>query len=147
MPDALATRAAPWALGVGVALMGAAMAVPAVTGWDVHVRWFPPLHAIWEPRVGPGTVPALLLAALGSAYAGPLAERLSWRRLLLASYGAGLAWLLALALVDGTEGIGHILDTDYEYLQTARATTDIPATLGLLIGQGAITGLTTGQTE
>jgi hypothetical protein len=29
----------------------------------------------------------------------------------------------------------------------ARPETDIPATLGLLIGQGAITGLTTGQTE
>jgi hypothetical protein len=37
--------------------------------------------------------------------------------------------MLALALVDGRDGIGHILGTDYEYLQTARATTDLAHTL------------------
>ena len=26
------------------------MAIPAVFDWDVHVRYFPPLHAEWDPR-------------------------------------------------------------------------------------------------
>jgi hypothetical protein len=105
------------------------MALPAVTGWDVHVRSFPPLHAEWDPRIGPGTLPALLIAALAVWQSVDLAMRLPWGALLLSSYAAGLAWLLSLAFVDGRSGIGTILDTEYEYLDTARATTDLPATL------------------
>lgn len=111
------------------ALVALAMALPAATGWNVHVRSFPPLHAEWMPRVGPGTVPAVLVALLALRYAGPMAQRLSWRRLLLASFAVGLLWMLALALVDGRDGIGVILQTPYEYLRTARATDDLPATL------------------
>ena len=37
----------------------------------------------------------------------PLAESLTWGRLLLASYVAGLAWMLALAFVDGQDGVGR----------------------------------------
>ena len=105
------------------------MALPAVTGWDVHVRSFPPLHAEWDPRIGAGTVPALAIAALAVWLSVGLAQRLSWRGLLAASYAAGVAWLFGLATVDGQDGIGVILDTEYEYLDTARATSDLPATL------------------
>ncbi len=42
---------------------------------------------------------------------------------------AGLAWLLALAYVDGNDGIGKILGDPYEYLRTARRTSDLHATL------------------
>ena len=124
-----AGRAAGRGLAVAVALMALAMVVPAVTGWNVRVNYFPPLHAEWMPRVGIGTVPALLMGLLSVRYAAGLAERLSWRLLLLATYAGGLAWMLALAFIDGPSGIGDILDTDYEYLQTARATDDLPATL------------------
>jgi hypothetical protein len=123
------SRAARAGLGLAVLLMVAGMAVPAIFDWDVHVRYFPPLHAEWDPRAGWGTVPAVVLGALSCRYAVDLAGRLSWGRMLLASYGAGLAWMLSLALVDGLDGIGKILDTSYEYLDTARATTDLPATL------------------
>ncbi len=123
------TTARRWGLAAAVALMLLAMAVPALTGWNVRVNSFPPLHAEWMPRLGAGTLPALLLALLALRSAIDLAERLSWRMLLLATFGGGLAWLLALALVDGTDGIGEILDTPYEYLRTARATDDLPATL------------------
>jgi hypothetical protein len=105
------------------------MAVPAATGWDVHVRHFPPLHADWDPRAGPGTLPAVLLAILAGRHAVDLAERLPWRRLLVAAYVAGLGWMVALATVDGRGGVGAILGTPYEYLRTARATTDLPHTL------------------
>jgi hypothetical protein len=113
-----------------VGLAGLAMALPALTGWDVHVRYFPPLHAEWYPRTGPGTLPALVLGALAVWFAVGLAERLPWRLLLLSTYAAGVAWLFSLALVDGVKtGIGTILGDEYEYLRTARATTDLPAAL------------------
>jgi hypothetical protein len=123
------TRAPAWGLLVAFALLGLAMAVPAVTGWDVHVRWFPPLHADWWPRVGPGSLAALVIGALGAWWAIPLAARLRWPHLLLAAWVVGAAWMLALAFVDGSAGVGRILESDYEYLETARATTDVQATL------------------
>jgi hypothetical protein len=137
MPDAprRAVRPAWTGLVVAVLLVALAMAVPAVLGWNVHVFSFPPLHAEWDPRLGPGTLPAVLLAVLGARSAVDLAERMSWRRLLLTAYAAGLAWMLALAFVDGPDGVGHILGTGYEYLRTARATTDLPHTLDTYVSR------------
>jgi hypothetical protein len=118
-------------VGLVLALVLAAfgMAIPAVLDWDVHVRYFPPLHAEWDPRVGAGTIPALVVGVLAWRYAVDLAARLSWGRLLGAAYAGGLAWMLALAFVDGDGGVGDVLNHPYEYLITARATTDLPATL------------------
>ena len=136
MPGVRRTDRPAWAgLVVAVALIALAVAVPAVTGWDVHVRSFPPLHATWDPRVGPGTVPAVVLAGLACWRAVDLAVRLRWRIVLLATYAGGLAWMLALALVDGPRGVGHILGTQYEYLRTARATTDLPHTLATYVSR------------
>ena len=120
-------------LVVALALMAAAMLVPELAGWHVHVRSFPPLHAEWMPRVGPGTLPALALGVLAAWRAVPLATSLSWPRLLLAAYGVGLAWMLALALVDGRDGIGVVLESKYEYLRTARVTDDLPAALAAYV--------------
>jgi hypothetical protein len=118
-----------WGLGVALALMTLAMVVPAVTGWYVHVHDFPPLHAAWDPRVGWGTLPAIVIGVLLAQRAVDLAERLEWRRLLVWVLVTGLLWLLALAYVDGPAGIGTILQTPYEYLRTAHRTTDLHATL------------------
>lgn len=125
------TRARGAAVGlvVGLALIVAAMLVPAVTGWNVHVRWFPPLHAFWDPRVGAGTLPALGLGFLLVRFSVDLAQRLAWGRLLGATYLGGLGWMLSLALVDGPAGVGKVLATPYEYLGTARDTSDFAATL------------------
>ena len=120
----------PWiGLGIAFGLVALAMLVPALTGWNVHVFTFPPLHADWVPRLGPGTLPALVIAALATRWSIEVADRASWRRLLLWSFVAALAWLLALALVDGLDGIGKILDTQYEYLHTARRLDDFGAAL------------------
>jgi hypothetical protein len=116
-------------LAVALALIALAMLFPVVSGLNVHVRWFPPLHAEWMPRVGPGTPAALILALLAARFAVDAAARLPWRALLAASFGMSLAWMLALATVDGWGGIGTILDTQYEYLRTAREVTDVGATL------------------
>src|SRR5690242_6087936 len=115
-----AARTAPFVgLAFGLVLATVAMALPAITGWDVHVRYFPPLHADWDPRSGIGTLPAMLVAVLAVGWSVSLAARLPWRGLLLASYAGGVAWLFSLAFVDGKGGIATILDTEYEYLRTA----------------------------
>jgi hypothetical protein len=114
---------------VAIALMVSAYAVPELTDWNIHLQEVPPLHASWDPRVGPGTVPAVLIALLGSLFAARWAERLAWRWLLVATFVVGLAWSLSLAYVDGQDGIGLLLDHGNEYLNTARATTDIRGTL------------------
>ena len=104
--------------------MGVAIAVPAAAGWDVHVRGYAPLLAEWNPRAGAATAAAVALAFLAARFAVDLAERLPWRALLAAAFAGGLAWMLALALLDGTQGLGHVLETPYEYLRTARRVGD-----------------------
>ncbi|WP_091227665.1 hypothetical protein [Microbacterium sp. 3J1] len=122
-------RAAVWGAAGAVILIAAAIAIPAMTGWNVRVKSFPPLHAEWMPRLGPGTPLAVLLGAAGVIWGPRLAESLRWGRLLLISFGASALWLFALATVDGLDGIGTILDHRYEYLNTAREIDDVGATL------------------
>ena len=129
-------RAVPWLGLLGtLLLLTLAFVLPRLLGWEVASRAprnassleVPPLHGLWRPKpFGPGTVPALALGLLGWRYAGDLAARLSWRRLLAASYAASLAWLLSLALVDGTRGISRVLGNPYEYLVTARQVGSVP---------------------
>ena len=117
----------------GVALVAAAMVVPPLTGWQVRARSdaaggisVPPLHGTFSPEwFGPGTIPALVLALLAVRYASGMAARLPWWGLLAASYAVGLAWLLSLAHVRGTNGVAHVLAHPYDYLTTAGAVTDV----------------------
>jgi len=134
-PAPTRSRAAWTGLVVTLLLMAAAVLVPLLGDWDVAARSddldLAPLHGFWMPKLfGPGTVPALLIALLGWRFGPDLAQRLSWRRLLLASYAVGMGWLLALALVDGEDGLSRVLGNPYEYLETARSTTDVGAMLG-----------------
>ena len=110
-------------------LMLVAVAVPLATGWQVTGIGIPPLYARWVPRVGIGSVFAVSLAASGVVFADQIAKTLPWRRLLVVTYLAGLAWLVSLATVDGTGGIADILDDRPEFLNSARAVTDLSATL------------------
>ena len=80
--------------------------VPSMLGTSVRAGTAPPLLADWRPRIGPGTLPSLALAALACSPALHRAcGRLGWRRLLGAAWLLGVAWLLSLALVDGPGGI------------------------------------------
>jgi methylthioxylose transferase len=134
----LRQRAAAVGLVVALLLVALAFAVPQVVDWQVWPRAprsaapgeIPPLHGLWDPKWwGPGTAPALLLAVLGVAFGPRLAERLSWGRLLALAYVGGAAWLLSLALVDGSDGLSRVLGSKYEYLPSARAVTDVSALL------------------
>lgn len=73
-----------------------------------------PFTGEWRFKVEVGTVlaPAVALAVLAGVRAG-VVERLGWRRLLLLSYAAALAWALALAVVDGGNGLAHPFTRDY----------------------------------
>ncbi len=140
-PPARAPALGPWVgLGLVLVLVGLAWLIPYAAGWDVHAKstrhlTVPPLSATWDLRTGPGTLTAVVLALLAWRYAAALAATLSWPRLLLLAYAAGLAWLLALALVDGPAGIAHLLDSRNEYLRTAHAVTDVPTMLENFTGR------------
>lgn len=132
-------RDATWrGLAAALVLVVAALAVPPLFGWEVWARstggGAAPLHGFWDPKlVGPGTVPAVVLAVLSWRYSVELAEGLPWRWLMLASYVAGLAWLLSLALVDGVSGMTRTMDHGYDYLHTAREVTDVRAVLEVYV--------------
>ncbi|QBR91429.1 hypothetical protein [Nocardioides euryhalodurans] len=131
------SRSAWTGLVVAVLLVVLAVLLPALTGWEVRSRSagaggiaVPPLHGTWSPVwLGPGTLPAILLALASWRWATGLADRLAWRRLLLASYAVALAWALSLALTDGWSGIAHVTAHGYDYGDTARGVTDVPALL------------------
>ncbi|MEP9364705.1 hypothetical protein ABLE68_17190 [Nocardioides sp. CN2-186] len=138
------TRArAPWiGLVVALVLVLAAFAVPPLLGWEVWARAprsldtgeLPPLHGYWDPKLADlGTLAAIVLALLGWRFALAYAERLPWRRLLLTSYAVALAWMLALAFVDGTSGISRVLGDPYEYLRSAREVTSVHTLLSTYV--------------
>jgi methylthioxylose transferase len=98
-------------------------------GVALHVD-APPLGAQWLPHVGPGTVPAVLVAMLVVLRGPELAARLPWRPLLGVSAVTALAWTMSLALVDGwRRGVAGRLTTDTEYLHDVPRVGDIGAML------------------
>ncbi len=108
------------------------VAVAAVVGiWllqqgvPLHVD-APPLGAQWLPHVGPGTIPAVLVAMLVILRGPELAARLRWRLLLGISAVVAFAWTMSLALVDGWQrGVADRLTTDTEYLHDVPRVTDV----------------------
>jgi hypothetical protein len=123
-------RAAATGTTVVLLLVVAAVAVPRLLDWEVNADDFPPLDSLWHPRIGPGTLPAAVLAVAAVGYAARLAQQLSWPRLLAAAVVMDGCWLTSLALVDGLAGIGDVLGRGNEYLIDARSTTDISAAVG-----------------
>ncbi|GAA4775209.1 hypothetical protein GCM10023200_04630 [Actinomycetospora chlora] len=117
-----------------IAVVAAALLVTAssVVGWalidagvPVLVGW-PPLLAAWLPRVGPGTVPAIVVALLVALGGPAVARRLRFGPLLAVAYVASLAWTFALATIDGwIVGVAERLATPTEYLVEIPRTPDI----------------------
>ncbi len=124
--DSGAGRRATLGLAAGAIVVLAAVVVPALTGVDVRAGTAPPLLGDWAARVWWST-PVAVLAAGVTAWGGlPEAlHRLSWRRLLALSWVVAVGWMVSLALVDGPEGMGRVLDGSTEYLQSARTVDDV----------------------
>lgn len=120
------------AAGAGALLFAvAAVAGTLIERYDgtLHVNWAP-LLAQWMPHLGPGTLPALVIAVAVILYGPPLAARLSWRRLTWAAWAAAMAWTWSLALVDGWQrGLAARLTTPHEYLRGVDRFDDIGAAL------------------
>ncbi|MGA9311522.1 MAG: hypothetical protein WBV74_14270 [Pseudonocardiaceae bacterium] len=121
---------------VAVGCAGLLVAAAAVVGaWmldqgvPLHVN-APPLGADWLPHTGPGTVPAVLLAALVVLRGPGLAARLPWRPLLAISAVTAVVWTLCLALIDGWQrGVTDRLTTDTEYLHDVPRVGDVATLL------------------
>ncbi len=121
-----AGRRATWGLVTGVVVVAAAMLVPPLTGVDVRAGGAPPLLGDWVLRYGPSSVVALgLVVAASRPGLRERVERMTWGRLLAASWLLSAAWMVSLALVDGLPGLGLILDRDTEYLESARMVDDV----------------------
>ncbi len=80
----------------------------------------------FKVEVGTVLAPGVAVAVLAGVRAG-IVERLGWRRLLLLSYVAALAWSLALAVVDGGNGLTYPIANPDEYLRDVPAVGDDPA--------------------
>lgn len=116
------------ALGL-VALAAVVGGVLYLTGRPVHAS-SAPLTAHWLPHAGPGTVPALVIAVLVVRHGTQVAATMRWSRLLAAGYLASVAWIVALATVDGWQrGLAGRLTTRHEYLSEVGGVTDVPAML------------------
>lgn len=132
-----ATRGILLAVVAGAALFTAAAVIPRLTGTDVHAGWtgWPPLAAAWRPRIGPGTLPAVALAA-GVVLAGPgLSARLSWRRLVVLTWLCTWAWTMSLALVDGRSGIAEVFARPGEYVYDAMRVSSVPDMLSSFVSR------------
>jgi len=84
-----------------------------------------PFTGSYRGKIVAGSVlaPVVAVGVLAAVRRG-LAERLSWRSLLLWSYLAAVAWTLALAFVDGGNGLAAPVTDPQEYLR------DVPAVAG-----------------
>ena len=118
---------------IAVALVALATGVGVYLSSSTSVQIFaatPPLFAVWQPHLGPGTPLALLVAVLVVARGPAAAQHLPWRRALAATYLAALAWTFALAMIDGWRaGFAGRLTTADEYLHEVPGIDGIPAML------------------
>ncbi|MDQ3104282.1 MAG: hypothetical protein M3Q87_03525, partial [Actinomycetota bacterium] len=119
----------PEAVAVAIAIAGLVVAftIEAWGPWDDVHAWLDPLSAYLEPTLGPGVLLAVGVAAAVAGYGPALAERLPWGRLLLATWIAGLAWSVSLALMRGWSGIADPLTNEHEYLVDVPRINDLTA--------------------
>ena len=122
--DRRAVDATTWLL---LAAAGIGLAVAArAAGLRVGLSGAP-FAGEYRFKVEVGTVlaPAVAVAVLAAVRSG-LVDRLGWRRLLLLSWLATLAWALALAVVDGGNGLTFPIANPDEYLRDVPAVGDDP---------------------
>jgi methylthioxylose transferase len=102
-------------------------AAPDRFGWHAGAA---PVFGWFEAHVGWGTGPAIALGLAAVAWGPLVAQRLSWRILLLASWATSCGWALSLAMIDGWHRgfAGRLTDKD-EYLSQVPSITDIPEML------------------
>lgn len=127
------------AVGVGVVLVVAAFVVPhlhldtvtpLLNATPERFRDFAatsPIFGWWNAHVGPGTIPAVLIAAAAVLWGPTLTQRLPWRWLPWTAWAVSCAWAFSLAMIDGWDrGFAGRLTARHEYLLQVPTVTDIP---------------------
>lgn len=136
------------AVGVGVVLVVAAFVVPhlhletvtpLLNATPERFRDFAatsPIFGWWNAHVGPGTVPAVVIAAAAVLWGPALAQRLPWRWLPWTAWAVSCAWAFSLAMIDGWErGFAGRLTARHEYLRQVPTIDDIPETVRTFAGR------------
>ncbi|WP_139984049.1 hypothetical protein [Nocardioides litoris] len=127
-----------------VALVVLAFELPGWLGFDPMARRpvegeqsLPPLRGYLDvkPWLSEGTIRLLVVAVLAWLVLPRLLATVRWPLVLASSYAAGVAWLLALAYVDGPEGLSRVEEMPGEYLATARTITDVPMLLDTFVSR------------
>ncbi|MGB3351687.1 MAG: hypothetical protein WBB00_02810 [Mycobacterium sp.] len=89
-----------------------------------------PIFGWWNPHVGPGTIPAILIAVAAVLWGPSLAQRLPWRALPWTVWAVSCVWAFSLAMIDGWQrGFAGRLTARHEYLRQVPGITDIPETV------------------
>lgn len=95
-----------------------------------------PIFGWWNAHLGPGTAPALAIAAAAVLWGPALAARLSWRWLPWAVWAVSCGWAFSLAMVDGWQrGFAGRLTARHEYLRQVPTVTDIPEAVRSFAGR------------
>ena len=100
-------------------LVGVAHVLPRWTYQDIDLK-YPPLHASWDPRFTLMTVPAVAIGLLLWLTLPRIADRVSWRVLLLTAYVATWTWTMSLAMTDGKDGLASVFARRQEYVYDAQ---------------------------
>ncbi|MGC5256429.1 hypothetical protein ACPXCG_08740 [Gordonia sp. DT218] len=120
-------------VSAAIALVVAAIVVPIVMGDALRGRIFAgaaPLLGQWNPHVGPGSIPAVVIAAAAVMLLPGWASRLRWRTLAFTVWATAVLWTLSLALIDGWQrGIAGRLVRPDEYLSEVPGVHSIPGVL------------------
>ncbi|WP_235833791.1 hypothetical protein [Aeromicrobium chenweiae] len=114
------TRAAVLSAGVGLLLVAASMIVPQVIDEDVRVHW-PPLHADWDPRLGILTLPATVVGLVLVLVLPWVARAAPWGAVLGTGFVGSWAWIMALAMTEGTDGLARVFERRQEYVYDAQS--------------------------
>ncbi|MGD9618944.1 MAG: hypothetical protein AB7G47_00415 [Mycolicibacterium sp.] len=125
------------AVGAAVILVVAAFVVPhldlsitpLINASPERFRTFAgtaPIFGWWNAHVGPGTVPAIAIAAAAVLWGPSLAQRVGWSWLPWASWAVSCGWAFSLAMVDGWQrGFAGRLTARHEYLRQVPTVDDI----------------------
>jgi methylthioxylose transferase len=119
VPDRCAPpRRKAWAAGAGLVAWAGVIVAAHLWGRGLPAAHLPtpPLFASYDPRVNIGLLPAIVLAAAAAVWAVRIAAATPWRRLLVWTFGAGVAWAVALAVLDGAHALTAPLLLPDEYL-------------------------------
>lgn len=113
--EAPGRRSAATAVAVWTSVVVAAIVLGRSTARDDLGLGAAPFAGRFDPRLPPTAVLPVALAALVVLLGPPVAARVSWRGVLVASGAAASAWAVALAAVDGWDRVTAPLTTRHEY--------------------------------